>query len=612
MWRASGDNAMTLKTQHLISHQWVRAALPPITSPTEPVLRDSQNKVVRILKDAVCMILEAPTGWGKSLVMCVLTLSKLLRKPRLRCIIAVPQTTIGCNFDRDWQLPVPGQKQRVRWAVPYNLCKAYTINTVQQLLAFLSQRRVSSDDRVLVCTHATLAQAYRRLNRSKKLDLLKDALIWIDEGHHVMNAQVVNSRETVSNALGELVKHCATHGVHIGLATATYQRGDMRHIVPDALREAKFLEAHIDYEEYFQECAPVESFEFKVVCGDTLDALKSIFRRRVPTILYLAKRNSRYAERCKYKEVEKIVRQLSRLYGKPVQHVIDEETGARLIGIGSLRILDLVNEKGRATRKHYLDKSKVDKSKKVDIILALDTCKEGFDWDAASRCIILGERYSMPEKIQMIGRLFRRCPGKEQAEVYQVLPAAVPNCKEFKDRQNSILTVMFSAMLLEDVFLPISVTGPDAKKSRRGPRKKHSSDKLIDLFPNSDTFLAFQREFFIAVHDRNYEAAYRQCRSLLAKYGIPKERWKATWERLWRRFAYTVRRQKGLKLDVPFEVLKTMDLARGFLTLASGPCTSSLFTDFRAVLGRTTRTLDEWVLIAEELAIKNRAGVLEK
>ena len=27
------------------------------------------------------MILEAPTGWGKSLVMCVLTLSKLLRKP---------------------------------------------------------------------------------------------------------------------------------------------------------------------------------------------------------------------------------------------------------------------------------------------------------------------------------------------------------------------------------------------------------------------------------------------------------------------------------------------------------------------------------------------------
>jgi len=537
---------MTLKTQRLISHRWDRVALPPIAPPAEPVLRDSQNKVVRVLKDARCMILEAPTGWGKSLAMCILTLAKLLRDPRLRCVIAVPQTTIGSNFRRDWQLHVPGHAERLRWEVQYNLCEPYTLNTVHELLSFLTRRPISLADRILICTHATLAQAYRRLKRSNRLDALKNTLVWIDEGHHVMNAQVVNSRETISNALGELVKHAAAHrGTHVGLATATYQRGDMRHIIPDALREAQFVEAHIDYEEYFRECAPVESFEFRVICGSTLEALKRIFRRQASTILYLAKRNSRYAEACKYTEVRKIIRQLSQLYHKAAKRITDPETGARLIRIGHLHILDLVTEQGRAARKHYLDRSKEDKSKKVDIILALDTCKEGFDWDSAQRCIILGERYSIPEKIQMIGRLFRRGPGKKHAEVYQVLPAAVPNCKDFKDRQNSILTVMFAAMLLEDVFLPISVTGPDAKCKRSRRTRDRHSDKLIDLFPDSNAFLEFQREFFIAVHDHDYETAYRQCRGLLSKYGIPKERWKATWERLWRRFAYTVRRQRG-------------------------------------------------------------------
>ena len=103
-----------------------------------------------------------------------------------------------------------------------------------------------------------------------------------------MNAQIANSQDTVSNSLGKLVKHCVAHGVQIGLATATYQRGDMRHIIPDKLRDEKFRQARIDYENYFNERAPVESFDFQIVCGDTQAALGKILRRHAPTILYLA------------------------------------------------------------------------------------------------------------------------------------------------------------------------------------------------------------------------------------------------------------------------------------------------------------------------------------
>jgi hypothetical protein len=552
------------------------------------------------------MILEAPTGWGKSLVICVVTLTKLLCNKRLRCIIAVPQTIIGRNFARRWRLPIRGQ--RPLWRVGTDLTAPNSPHTVRTLLNFLRApvTRGKGDsahiNRVLICTHATLAQAYRRLRRTKRLNLLQNTLVWIDEGHHIMNAQIVNSQETVSNALGSLVKHCTSHNIQVGLATATYQRGDMRHILPDKLREEKFRTVEIPYDDYFAERAPVESFELKIVCGRTLDALQRIFKRHCPTILYLAKRQSRYAERCKYTEVKKICRQLSKSCRQPLRYEQDKATGAQLIRVGDLRILDLVHERGRNARKAYLDKGG-----HVDIILALDTCKEGFDWDKAERCIILGERHSMPEMIQMIGRLFRPRRGKQKAEVYQILPAAIPDSKQFKHQHNAILTVMFSAMLLEDVFVPIPVTGPKTPRRKRDRRP----DRLVKFFSRTETWAEVWRDFVVAIHGRTYKAALRLGIEMLRKYNVPEDQLEATWTALWKRFAYTIRHQRGLKLNVPFEVLKNEDLSEGLLTWASGMCGFQTFAELRKVIGRTTRTLEEWVLIAEDLARKNYNSALE-
>ena len=215
-----------------------------------------------------------------------------------------------------------------------------------------------------------------------------------------------------------------------------------------------------------------------------------------------------------------------------------------------------MTEKGRNKRKRYLD----NKDNRVDFILALDTCKEGFDWDAAERSIILGERHSIPEMIQMIGRLFRPCPGKTHAEVFQILPAAISNCEKFKDQQNSILTVIFSAMLLEEVFLPNILTAIlDDPKTR----KRHRPDRLIDLFPNTEVFEHLRRDFQAAVMGRDYDTGFRVMCGYFKRRGILKHKWKEIYKSLWVRCGYLIQKQKGLKLNVPFEFYKTMDITPG-------------------------------------------------
>ena len=97
-----------------------------------------------------------------------------------------------------------------------------------------------------------------------------------------------------------------------------------------------------------------------------------------------------------------------------------------MIYVGDVKVLDLVTEKGRDKRKEYLDNGG-----DVDMIIALDTCKEGFDWPKAERSIIIGERHSVPEMIQMIGRLFRRVQGQDARR-------GLPDHADHRQRQEEV------------------------------------------------------------------------------------------------------------------------------------------------------------------------------
>ena len=233
------------------------------------------------------------------------------------------------------------------------------------------------------------------------------------------------------------------------------------------------------------------------------------------------------------------------------------------------------------------------------MIIALDTCKEGFDWQRAERSIIIGERHSAPEMIQMIGRLFRRFKGKTHAEVYQILPVVVNDKKKFTNWQNGVVTVLFSAMLLEDVFIPVAVDG--IKRSKQTNKKN-----LVELLPDTTVFQSIMRDFMVAAQEcGTYERSWKMAQSILKRYDVPKSEWEHIWKRLWTRVNITNQRLKGLKLDKPFEFFKGAEMMDGLLKLTSGLCGIETFAQLRKVIGREIKTLEEWVVVAENLAAQN-------
>ena len=109
-----------MKTQVLFCGKWIQTTPLPVSKPTQPTLRHSQARAFATLKDKQRVVLQAPTGWGKSLLIASLVLYKLLRNADLCCIIAVPQTLIARGFVRDWTLQIAGKL--VDWVVQHNLC----------------------------------------------------------------------------------------------------------------------------------------------------------------------------------------------------------------------------------------------------------------------------------------------------------------------------------------------------------------------------------------------------------------------------------------------------------------------------------------------------------
>ena len=112
----------SMKTQTLIAHDWTETVPIPALNPDCYELRGSQLPAFEALKDEQFAILNAPTGWGKSIVLIALIAYKLLSNPQLRCIITVPQTIIGRNFTRLLQVVVPGFEGTLKWDVQDNLC----------------------------------------------------------------------------------------------------------------------------------------------------------------------------------------------------------------------------------------------------------------------------------------------------------------------------------------------------------------------------------------------------------------------------------------------------------------------------------------------------------
>ena len=171
------------------------------------------------------LLIKSPPASGKSRALMFIALDKLHNQGLKQAIIVVPEKSIGASFHDE---PLSKFGFWADWTVEpkWNLCNAPGADNggkVNAVGAFLE-----SDDKVLVCTHATFRFAVDKFG----VEAFDDRLIAVDEFHHVS----ANPDNKLGQHLGEFI---ARDKVHIVAMTGSYFRGDAEAVLAPQ-DEAKF------------------------------------------------------------------------------------------------------------------------------------------------------------------------------------------------------------------------------------------------------------------------------------------------------------------------------------------------------------------------------------
>jgi hypothetical protein len=392
------------------------------------------------------LLIKSPPASGKSRALMFIALDKLHNQGLQQAIIVVPEKSIGGSFGDE---PLSKFGFWADWTVKpqWNLCNApgpdeervdpSKVRAVGQFLA--------SNDKVLVCTHATFRFAVEQLG----VEAFDNRLIAVDEFHHVS----ANPENRLGSFLTEFIRR---DKIHMVAMTGSYFRGDaVAVLTPED--EAKFDTVTYTYYEQLNGYEHLKSLNigYYFYTGRYLDAIEAVLDPSRKTIVHIPSVNSRESTKDKIKEVEEIMEYLGSWKGA------DPVTGFHLVELPDGRIVkiaDLVDDSDQAKRAKVLAalKDPVHKNDRdhVDIIVALGMAKEGFDWIWCEHALTVGYRSSLTEIIQIIGRATRDAPGKEVASFTNLI--AEPDAAEAAvvDAINDTLKAIAASLLMEQVLAP--------------------------------------------------------------------------------------------------------------------------------------------------------------
>jgi len=405
------------------------------------------------------LLIKSPPASGKSRALMFIALDKLQNQGVKQAIIVVPERSIGGSF-ADEKLTENGFW--ADWVVKpqWNLCNAPGIDEpkvakskVKAVGDFLA-----SNDKVLVCTHATFRFAVEELG----VEGFDDRLIAVDEFHHVSS----NPDNKLGSQLGQFM---ARDKVHLLAMTGSYFRGDAEPVLAPG-DEAKFEPVTYTYYEQLNGYEYLKSLEigYFFYTGRYLDAIKTVLDPAFKTIVHIPSVNSRESTKDKHKEVEEIMDALGVWKGA------DPITGFHMIELPNgktIKVADLVDDdsakrdKVSAALKDPRQRANRDH---VDIIIALGMAKEGFDWIWCEHALTVGYRSSLTEVIQIIGRATRDAPGKESARFTNLI--AEPDAAEalVVDAINDTLKAIAASLLMEQVLAPRFEFTPKNAGAREG------------------------------------------------------------------------------------------------------------------------------------------------
>jgi len=386
------------------------------------------------------LLIKSPPASGKSRALMFIALDKLANQGISQAIIVVPEKTIGASFHDE---PLSEFGFWANWTVEpkWNLCNAPGEDggKVNALGKFLE-----SDDKVLVCTHATFRIAVKRLG----VEAFNNRLIAVDEFHHVS----ANPDNKLGARLGEFI---ARDKVHILAMTGSYFRGDAEPVLMPQ-DEAKFDTVTYTYYEQLNGYKYLKTLDigYYFYSGSYTEDILKVLDAGEKTIVHIPNVNSRESTKDKIKEVEHIIEELGDWQGT------DPATGFHLVALEDgrvLKIADLVDDdpakrdKVSAALKDPAQKNNRDH---VDIIVALGMAKEGFDWIWCEHALTVGYRSSLTEIVQIIGRATRDAVGKTRARFTNLIAEPDASEEAVTEAVNDTLKAIAASLLMEQVLAP--------------------------------------------------------------------------------------------------------------------------------------------------------------
>jgi superfamily II DNA or RNA helicase len=398
------------------------------------------------------LLIKSPPASGKSRALMFIALDKLHNQGLRQAIVVVPERSIGSSFNDE---PLSKYGFWADWVVKpnWNLCNSSggDSGTVNSVGAFLA-----SDDRILVCTHATFRFAVEKFG----IEAFDDRLIAVDEFHHVS----ANPDNKLGTYLGALI---ARDRVNVVAMTGSYFRGDAEAVLsPDD--EGKFDTVTYTYYEQLNGYRWLKRLDigYFFYSGSYADDILNVLDPNEKTILHIPSVNSRESTKDKHKEVEHIIDALGEWQG------IDEPTGFQLVKTPEgkvLRIADLVDDTDMARRNKVLtalkDPTKKNVRDHVDIIIALGMAKEGFDWIWCEHALTVGYRASLTEIVQIIGRATRDAPDKLHTRFTNLIAEPDASSEAVTEAVNDTLKAIAASLLMEQVLAPRFDFVPKTKDS---------------------------------------------------------------------------------------------------------------------------------------------------
>ena len=414
------------------------------------------------------LLVKAPPASGKSRAMMFVALDKLANQGVKKVIVAVPQQNIGRSF-KDTSLKKFGFFDDWSVAPYWNLCLAAGSENSKKssVREFLDHPTATK----LVCTHATLLNSLNGIDTQK----LDNVFFGIDEFHH--------GSADEDNRLGTLIRRLLNEtSAHILAMTGSYFRGDAVPVMRP--EDEAMFQPTINYN-YYQQLNGYKWLKslgigYSFFQGNYLTAIPDVLDTTKKTLIHIPHPNSKTgAFMNKHDQVAEIIKYIGEIVDRDYTHYLYKvkTTDGRILTVG-----DLVEDSKEQRDALQVYLQRMNSRDSLDILIALGTAKEGFDWEWCEHCITIGIRASLTEVVQIIGRSTRDCEGKTHAQFTNLIPCPDAAQDDVSMAVNDFLKAISASLLMEQVMAPkwnFKTKVDDVTPEK--PKKPGEEDHVIEV-----------------------------------------------------------------------------------------------------------------------------------